>query len=100
MAFKRRKEAVERQIKEHTLAKQQQQQASTGSKCPFSQKESEKPGEQAIVSEQANATNTNEANKKYTVTIQTTEDMSKENVISNSCLIFILLRLLYRACHS
>ena len=91
MAYKRRKEIVEKQIKEHNQAKLNAS-PSVPNKCPFSSKKvSENPaeiGNDAIKETDASASNENKStsndnkpNKKVTVTIQTNEEKIKENLL-------------------
>ena len=110
MAYRRRKEAVEQQIKEHNQSKQMahkkpqtnvnnsinskidsnENQVSNNetetNKCPF--KSSEKNIDSTINKQTTNETNNEtplnqiKPNKKVVVSIQTNEDKAKENILS------------------
>ena len=92
MAYKRRKEIVENQIKEHNLEKRQAlADAKASLKCPFknntenteatestdANKDKNEPESEQVVSK---CPKTN--NKNIVVTIQTNEEKSKENIMS------------------
>lgn len=83
MAYKKRKEAVESQMKEHKLAKQQA--AANASKCPFSVEGvvANENGESNVVEDGNGCSNKGaDISKKVVVSIQTNEDKSKENLLS------------------
>jgi len=86
MAYKRRKEIVEKQIKEHNQAKLHGSQ-SVPNKCPFSGKKMpENPAESvndANKEPDDSLSNANKPNKKVTVTIQTNEEKLKENLLGS-----------------
>jgi hypothetical protein len=104
LAYKRRKEAVEQQIKEHNQAKQMahkkphpnstnnvsnENQASNNSmesnKCPFIPTENNMDSvAKPTTNEISNETPLNQlkSNKKVVVSIQTNEEKAKENILS------------------
>lgn len=104
MAYKRRKQIVEAQIREHNLARAEQKNTRT---CPMAKTTQENPT-QETTEQVANETNptagnrpadsvknettdkvaapvvVNKNNKKIVVSIQTNEEKSKENIMSMS----------------
>jgi hypothetical protein len=90
MAYRKRKEAVEKQIKEHNESKLTK---ASEAKCPFgagaSAAESVPKNETDEQNNAANASNAGDLkdfklNKKVVVSIQTNEEKLKENVLSKN----------------
>lgn len=79
LAYQKRKEAVEKQIKEHKEAK-------LSNKCPFSTGQSNAQTEEQTNSNENNADTTLKdlklTNKKITVSITSNEEKLKENNLS------------------
>jgi len=75
LAYKKRKETVENQIKEHNQAKLN---TANKSKCPFSEQKSSSLPENT---NQTETSNDPKSNKKVVVSIQTNEEKSKENLL-------------------
>jgi len=82
LAYKKRKETVENQIKEHNQAKLNTiiEHAANKSKCPFSEEKSTDQQD----NNQPEASNDSKLNKKVVVSIQTNEEKSKENLLGKS----------------
>lgn len=80
LAYKKRKETVENQIKEHNQAKLNTAKENTAnkSKCPFSEQKSSSLPENT---NQTETSNDPKSNKKVVVSIQTNEEKSKENLL-------------------
>ena len=80
LAYKKRKETVENQIKEHNQAKLNTTKENTAnkSKCPFSEQKSTSLPENT---NQTETSNDPKSNKKVVVSIQTNEEKSKENLL-------------------
>ena len=84
MAYKRRKEIVESQIKEHNLSKvKAQSEAKSLKKCPMSidSTEDETPKSNETIPSTNEPKNTD--GKKIVVSIQSNEEKTKENTMSN-----------------
>jgi hypothetical protein len=87
LAYRRRKEDVERQIREHNAAKQ------AASRCPITgignENESSSASSTALATKAASASektdtkiNSLEPNKKFTVSIQSNSEKQKESLLS------------------
>ena len=102
LAYRRRKEAVEKQIKEHQHSKMQS--SKEGGKsgeakptCPFAPKQNNQTNEEPNKAHTGNEEKKTafempslKSNQKVVVSIQTTEEKAKENMIRN--LYFITLK--------